>query len=219
MGQVRPGGVLAIGFVEDDQNITGNLFEEDCEFAGAKGGARGIVGVGDINDSGLRGYGGGDGIEVERIIAHWRLDEMATAGANGNREKSEGALAGNAFKPGAQQSAGGEVDDFAGAETDEDFFETDVVAGCQDFAETLTATIGIPVGLAESATGGFHGLGGGAEGILVGSKLNGVNLEVLLDFFNGLARNVGREALDVIGNEFFEGVRHEFILCSRLANV
>ena len=128
-------------------------------------------------------------------------------------EESEGALAGDAFEAGAKENAGGEIDNFAGAEADENFFEADIVARGEDFTETLAAAIGIPVGFAESAASGFHGFGRGAEGIFVGSQFDGVNFEILFDFFDGLARNVGREALDVIGDEFFEGVGHENSLC------
>ena len=35
----------------------------------------------------------------------------------------------------------------------------------------------------------------------------------MFDFVDRLARDVGRKALDVIGDEFFEGVGHEFSLC------
>jgi hypothetical protein len=43
-----------------------------------------------------------------------------------------------------------------------------------------------------------------------------VNLEILLDFFDRLAGNVGGKTLDVIGDEFFESVGHELSLCARL---
>jgi hypothetical protein len=76
----------------------------------------------------------------------------------------------------------------------------------------LAASIGIPVGFAESTASGFHGFGRRAQRIFVGSEFDGVDFEFLLDFFDGLARDVGREALDVFRNEFFEGVGHEFIL-------
>jgi len=59
------------------------------------------------------------------------------------------------------------------------------------------------VGFAESAARGFHGFGRGAEGIFVGSELDGVDFEVLFDFFDGLSRDVGRQALNIIGDEFF----------------
>ena len=48
-----------------------------------------------------------------------------------------------------------------------------------------------------------------AEWIFVGGEFDGVDLEVLLDFFDGLAGNVGGKTLDVIGDEFFESVGHE----------
>ena len=73
----------------------------------------------------------------------------------------------------------------------------------------LAATVGIPVGFAESAAGGFHGLGRRPERIFVGSELDGVDFELLLDFFDGLARDVGGETLNVIGDELFEGVGQE----------
>ena len=60
---------------------------------------------------------------------------------------------------------------------------------------------------------GFHSFGRGTEWIFVGSQFDGVNFEILFDLFDGLTRNIGRESLDVIGDEFFEGVRHENSLC------
>ena len=219
VGEIGALGVFAVGFVEDDENVPGNFFEEGGEFGGTEGGARGIVGIGDIDDAGLRGDGGGDGIEIEGEILHAGLNELAAAGANGDGKEGEGAFAGNAFEAGTKKNAGGEVDNFAGAETDEDLLRLHGESGGKDFAEMLAATVGIPVGFAESAASGFHGFRRGAERIFVGSELDGVNLEVLLDFFDGLAGNVGGEALDVIGDEFFECVGHEFSLWQRLENV
>ena len=215
VGKIAALGVLAVGLVEDDEDVARNFLEEGREFCGTESGAGGIVGIGDVDDTGLRSDGGGDGVEIEGVILHGSLDEIGAAGANGDGEEREGTFAGDAVKAGAEENAGGEVDDLTGAEADKNFFKTDVVAGGEDFAEMLAAAIGIPVGFAESAAGSFHGFGRGAERIFVGSEFDGVDLEFLLDFFDGLAGDVGGEALDVIGDEFFEGVRHEVILCRR----
>jgi len=217
--KIGAGSVFVISLVENDENITRNFFEEGGKFVVAERRAGGIVGIGDIDDAGLRGNRRGDGVKIEGVITHRRLDEMAAGSANGNGEERKGTFAGDALEAGAEESAGGEVDYFARAEADEDFFEAHIVAGGEDFTETLAATIGIPVGFAQGAASSFHGLGGGAEGIFVGSEFDGVDLEVLFDFLDGLARDIGREALDVIRDEFFEGVGHEFSLCRGLVFV
>jgi hypothetical protein len=209
IGKIRPGSILTIGFVEDDKNIARDFSEESREFRGAKGGAGGIVGIGDVNDAGLRSDGGGDGVEVKSVIAHRRQDEAAAAGANGDREKSEGTFAGDAVKTGAKKNAGGKVNDFAGAEADEDLFRADLMAGGKDFAETLASSVRIPVGFTEGAAGGFHRFWGGAEGVLVGGEFDGVDFEILLDFLDGPARNIGGKALNIIGDQLFESMGHE----------
>lgn len=140
------------------------------------------------------------------------MDELAATGANGDGEEGERAFAGNAFEAGTKKDAGSEVDDFAGAEADKDFFRADVMASGKDFAEMLAAAIGIPVGFAKSAARSFHGLGRRAERIFVGSEFDCVDLEILFDFCDGLAGHVGGEALDVIGDKLFESMGHEFIL-------
>ena len=91
-----------------------------------------------------------------------------------------------------------------------------MIADGEDFAETLAAAVGIPVGFAERATSRFHGFRRGAERIFIGSEFDRMDLEILLDFFNGLAGNIGGEALDIVGDQFFESVGHEFILCPGL---
>ena len=201
-----------VSLVEDDENVAGNFSEESGEFVVAESRAGGIIGIGDIDDAGFGRNGGGNRVEIEGVIAHAGLRKAGAAGTHGDSEEGEAAFTGDAVQAGAEEHARGEIDDFAGAETDEDFFEADIIAGGEDFAETLAAAVGIPVGFTERAAGGFHSFGRGAERIFVGGEFHGVNLEVLLDFFNGLAGNVGGEALDVVGDEFFESVSHEFIL-------
>jgi hypothetical protein len=200
VGEIGALGVFAVGFVEDDENVAGNFLEEGGEFGGTEGGARGVVGIGDIDDARLRGDGSSDGVKIESEILHAGLDELAATGANGDGEKCEGTFAGDALETGAQEDAGGEVDNFAGAQADENFLGADIVTRRKDFAKVLAAAIGIPVGFAECTAGGFHGLGRRAERVFVGSELNGMNLEILFDFFDGLAGNVSGEALDVVGD-------------------
>ena len=219
VGEIGARGVFAIGLVENDENVTRNFFEESSKFGGPEGSARGIVGIGNIDDAGLRVDRGGHGVEVEAEIFHRGLDEVAATGANGDGEESEGTFAGDAIETGTKKNARSEVDDLARTEADEDFFGANVEAIGKHLAETLAAAIGIPVGFAKSVASGFHGLRGGPERIFVGSEFDGVDLEVLLDFFDGLAGHVGREPLDVIGDEFFEGVRHKYILCPRLGKI
>jgi len=219
IGEIGALGVLAIGFIEDDKDIAGNFFEKGGEFGGAESGAGGVIGIGDVNDAGLRGDGSGDGVEIESEILHAGLDEIAAAGANGDGEEGEGTFAGDALEAGAEEGARGEVDDFTGTEADEHFFGTDGETRSKNFAETFAAAVGIPVGFAECAASGFHGFGGGAERIFVGGEFDGVDFEFLLDFFDGPAGNVGGEALDVIGDELFKSVRHEFSLCLRLGKI
>ena len=40
-----------------------------------------------------------------------------------------------------------------------------------------------------------------------------MNLEFLFNLFDGPAGHVGGEALDIIRDELFEGMGHEFSLC------
>ena len=154
-----------------------------------------------------------DGVEVEGVVAHRCLDKRAAAGADSDGKQSKRAFARDANETGAEKNARGEVDYFAGAEAHEDLFKADIAASGQNFAEALAAAVGIPVGFAESATGGFHGFRRRAERIFVGSQFNGVDFEILLDFFDRFAGNVGREALNVIRDELLERVGHENILC------
>jgi hypothetical protein len=219
VGEIGSRRVFAIGLVENDENVTRNFFEESRKFGGPEGCAGGIVGVGNIDYAGLRVDRGGHGVEVEGEILHRNLDEVATTGANGDREESEGAFTGDAIEAGTKKNARSEVNDLAGTEADKDFFGANVEAIGEDLAETLAAAIGIPVGFAKSAASGSHGLRGGPERIFVGSEFDGVDLEVLLDFFDGLAGHVGGEALDVIGDKFFESVSHKYILCPRLGKI
>jgi len=219
VGEIGARGVFAIGLVENNQNITRNFFEEGGELSGPEGGAGGIVRIRNIDDAGLRVDRSGHGVEVKGEILHRGLDEVATTGANGDGKQSEGAFAGDAIEAGAKKNARSEVDDLAGTQADEDFFGANVEAIGEDLAETLAAAIRIPVGFAKSAASSFHGLRGGPERIFVGSEFHGVNFEVLLDFFDGLAGHIGGEALDVIGDEFFEGVSHKYILCPRLGKI
>jgi len=206
-------GVFVVGLVQNNEDVAGNFVQKGGEFVVAERGAGGIVGIGDIDDSGFRSDGGGDGVEIEGVVAHGGLREIAARSANSDGEKGEGTFAGDAVEAGAKENAGSEVDDLAGTEADENFLEADIVAGGEDFAESLAAAVGIPVGVAESAASGFHGFGRGAERIFVGSEFDGVNLEILFDFFDRLARNIGREALNVRRDEFFECVGHENSLC------
>lgn len=62
VGKIVALGVFAIGFIENDEDIAGNSFEESGKFAGAKGSAGGIVGIGNVDDAGLRSDDGGDGV-------------------------------------------------------------------------------------------------------------------------------------------------------------
>jgi len=208
VGEIGALGIFLVGFVDNNQNIAGNFFEEGVEFGSAEGRASGIVGIGDIDDARLRSDGTSDGAEMEGEVAHGRLNEFAAAGANGDGKESEGTFTGDAFEAGAKKNARSQVDDFAGAEADEDFLGTDGETRGEDFTKTLAATVGIPVGFTESMARGIHGFGRRAERIFVGSKLDGVDLEVLLNFLNGLAGNVGGKTLDVVGDEFFESVGH-----------
>ena len=208
-------GVFVVGLVENDENIAGNFFEEGGEVVVAEGGAGGIVGIGDVDDTSFGGDGGSDGVEIEGEVAHGRLGEIGAGGADGDGVQGEAACAGDAVEAGAKENAGSEIDNFGRAEADEDFVELDVIAGGEDFAEALAAAIGIPVGFAESMASGFHGFGRGAERIFVGSEFDGMNLEFLLDLFDGAAGNVGGKALDVGRDEFFECVGHENSLCLR----
>ena len=202
-------GIFLVRFVENNQNIARNFFEEGVEFGSAEGRAGGVVGIGNIDDARLRSDGTSDGAEIEREVAHGRLNEFAAAGANGDGKESEGTFTGDAFEAGAKENARSQIDDFAGAEADEDFLGTDGKTRGENFAKTLAAAVGIPVGFTESTDRGIHGFGGRAERIFVGSELDGVDLEVLLNFLNGLAGNVGGKTLDVVGDEFFESVGHE----------
>jgi hypothetical protein len=201
-------GIFLVRFVENNQNIARNFFEEGVEFGSAEGRTGGIVGIGNIDNARLRGDGASDGAEIEREVAHGRLNEFAAAGANGDGKESEGTFTGDAFEAGAKKNARSQVDDFAGAEADEDFLGTDGETRGEDFTKTLAAAVGIPVGFTESMARGIHGFGGRAERIFVGSELDGVDLEVLLNFLNGLAGNVGGKTLDVVRDEFFESVGH-----------
>jgi len=219
IGEVRSLSVFSVGFIENDEYVAGDLFEEGGEFSCPKGGARGIVRICDVHDTGLRGDGGGDGRKVEGKVLHAGLNEMAAAGANGDGEQRKRTLARDAFEAGTQENTRGKVNDFAGAEANKNFFGEDPETNGEDFPEALATAVGIPVGFAKGASGSFHGLRRGTERVFVGSKLDCVDLEILLDFFDGLARDVGREPLDVIGDEFFESVGHEFSLCRRLAFV
>ena len=212
VGKIVALGVFSVGLVENHEDVARNFLEEGREFFVAEGCAGGIVGIGDVDDTGLRGNGGRDGVQIEGVLLHRGLDELRAAGANRDGEKRERAFAGDAVEAGAKERAGSEIDDLAGAQADEDFFEANVIATSQNFTETFAAAVGIPVRFAESTARGLHGFGGGTQGILVGSEFDGVDFEFLLDFFDRLAGNIGREALDVIGDKLFEGVRHEFSL-------
>lgn len=149
------------------------------------------------------GYHPSDGVEIESVIAQGRQDQLATAGANGDRKEGKGAFAGDAFGTGTEENTRSKINNFAGAEADEDFVGANVETSGENLTKTLAAPIGVPVGFAESAARGFHGFGRGTEGIFVGSELDGVDFEVLFDFFDGLSRDVGRQALNIIGDEFF----------------
>ena len=168
VGKIGALGVFEIGFVENHEDIAGNLLKKGGKFSGAKGGAGGVVGIGDINYTGLRRDRGGDGVQIEREILHARLDEFAATGADGDGEECEGSFAGDALEAGTQEDAGGQIDDFAGTEANENFFGFHGVAGGKNFTETFAAAVGIPVGFAKSAAGGFHGTGGRAERVFVG---------------------------------------------------
>jgi len=65
VGKIGTGSVLAVGLVEDDQDVTRDLCEEGVEFGGSERGPGRIVRVGDVDDSGLRRNRCGDGVEVE----------------------------------------------------------------------------------------------------------------------------------------------------------
>ena len=201
-------GIFVVGLVENNKDVAGDFFEEGGKLVVTERGAGGIVGIGDVDDTGFGSDGGSDGVEIKRKIAHGRLGEIGACGADRDGVQGEAAFAGDAVEAGAKENAGSEVDDFRRAEADEDFLKMDMIAGGKDFAEALAAAVGIPVGFAESATGGFHGFGRGAEGVFVGSEFDGVNLEFLLDLFDGPAGDVGGEALDVGRDEFFECVGH-----------
>lgn len=211
-GKIGAGSVFEVGLIENDKDVTGNFPEESSKFMVAERGASGIVGIGNIDDAGIRSDGGRDSVEIERVIAHGRLDEMAAGRTNGDGKEGECAFAGDAVEARAQKDAGGEVNDFAGTEADKDFFEADVVAHGENFAETFATSVGIPVSFTESTPGGIHGFGRRAEWIFIGSKFDSVDLEILLHFFDGLPGNVGWEALNVVRDELFESVRHEIIL-------
>ncbi len=156
----------------------------------------------------MRGDGAGDGVEVEREIAHRGLNQFAATGTNSDGEECEGTFAGDAFQTGPQQNAGGKIDDFAGTEPNEYFLGANTETFSKNFAEAFAAAVGIPVGFAKSAASGLHSFGRRPQRIFVGGEFDGVDLKILLDFFDGFAGNVGRKALDVIGNEFFESVGH-----------
>jgi len=141
------------------------------------------------------------------------LNEFAATGADGDGEECERSFAGDALEARAQEDAGGQIDDFARAEANENFFGFYGVAGGKNFAETFAAAVGIPVGFAQSAAGGFHGTRRRAERIFVGGELDGMNLEFLFHLFDRPAGHVGGKALDVIRDELFEGVGHELSLC------
>ena len=204
-----------VSLVENDQNVTGNFLQERRKFVMAEGRAGRIIGVSDINDAGLRRNGGSDRIEIEGVIAKRRLDEISAAGPNSDRKQRERALAGNPVETGTKQHAGGEVDDLTGAQAHKHLLGAHIVAQGQHFTKTLAATIGIPVRFSQRPPRGFHSFGRRPERILVRSQLDRMDLQILFHFFDGLSRNIGREALNVIGDEFFEGVRHENSLCLR----
>ena len=100
-----------------------------------------------------------DGVEIEREVAHGRLNEFAAAGANGDGKESEGTFTGDAFEAGAKKNARSQVDDFAGAQANEDFLGTDGETRGEDFTKTLAAAIGIPVGFTKSTARGIHRFG------------------------------------------------------------
>src|SRR5215469_445011 len=150
VGKIGTGSVLAVGLVEDDQNVTRDLCEEGVEFGGSERGPGRIVRVGDVDDSGLRRNRCGDGVEVEGKVFHWGLDERGAAGANGDRKEREGAFTGDAIKTRAKENARSQIDDFARAEADKNLFEAHPKSVGKDLAEMLAAAIGIPVGLAQS---------------------------------------------------------------------
>jgi hypothetical protein len=208
VGEIAAFGVLLIGFIENNQNIARDLFKEGGELGIAEGGASRIIGIGNVNDACPRSDGASNGIEIECEIAHGRLDEFATAGTNGDGEESEGALAGDAFKAGTKQNAGSEINDFAGAKADKDFLGADSEARGENFTEALAAAVGIPVGFTEGAARGVHRLRGRTQRIFVGGQLDGVDLEVLLDFLDGFPGYVRGKTLDVIRDEFFESMSH-----------
>src|SRR5215472_10921509 len=85
-GEVAALGVLVIGLVDDDEDIAGNLVHKGGEFFVAEGSAGGVVGIRDVDDAGMRPDRSGDGVEVESVILHRGLDEIAAAGANGDGE-------------------------------------------------------------------------------------------------------------------------------------
>jgi len=84
VGKVGAGSVFSVGFIENDEDITRDFFEEGGKFGGAKSGASGVVGISDVDDAGLRGDRDSDGVEIKGVIAHGCLDEMAAASTDGD---------------------------------------------------------------------------------------------------------------------------------------
>ena len=111
--QVPALGILVVGLVEDDEDVAGNVGEEGGEFVVAEGRTGGIVGIRDVDNASFRYDRSRDSVEIEGEIAHGRLREIRTAGADGNGEKGEAAFARDAVKAGAEKHAGGQVDHFA----------------------------------------------------------------------------------------------------------
>src|SRR6266496_4869366 len=71
------GGEIAIGFVEDDQHMLGNFCYEAVDFISSRKSARGIVRIGDENDSRVSVDRIGNGVEIVGIVARGNFDELA----------------------------------------------------------------------------------------------------------------------------------------------
>ncbi len=116
----------------------------------------------------------------------------------------------------AQQNARAQINNFARTETHKNLVERDSVQARQLRAQQVRTTVGIAIRLRDGIFHRFDRFRRGTKRVFVGRQLDGVNLQLALDFFDGSSGNVGGEPTNIFRNQICNRMRHQFYVFSEL---
>ena len=191
-------GGVAIGFVEQKEEVIGQSFDQLFDVCGGPPGSHGIVGIGDVQHAGAFTDGGGEqGVEIFAIVAEWDFDKAGALGCDVEVECGIGAIGCDDGGTGVGGDFDSEAEEAVDAFADDDVVNLDRVKLRDRGPQIMVFGIAVFPGLVRGGDHGRNGAGGGAKGAFVGAEAGAKGAAAHpLHLFGANERNGVRQGFD-----------------------